>query len=444
MTGNVVLGLGGTVDYEIAWDSAVLEDLVARYGITAAELSTSVEITDERDLVRSVLAFVRDGVGGERFVASSQIVETFAARFARRVTLGGTCVRAALAMTRLGVPSTVHLVSIDDHVRRLLPPEVDYLCSAAADSTDPHLIVQFPAGARVRSGDVDLRAPHPNRLIYVNDLPNRELVLSPDLGDVLRTADVVLVSGFNTIQDAELLDTRLRELREHLRSLPPHAVVVYEDAGFHVPAMSTRVRGALLDVVDVYSLNEDEMQAYVGRPVDLLDADDVTAGLGDLRGVVPARTLVVHTKYWSVALGERAPALGPALRGGVTMASTRYVHGDELTAADYARVATRPVHEGGRAVCEALASRFGEGVTGVPAFVLDVASPTTIGLGDSFVGGFLAALVRGDAGPGTGTVTGAAAAGPATVGRTSGGRAPTPPAGPGGPGAVDVLDVGGR
>jgi sugar/nucleoside kinase (ribokinase family) len=30
----------------------------------------------------------------------------------------------------------------------------------------------------------------------------------------------------------------------------------------------------------------------------------------------------------------------------------------------------------------------------IPGFRLDVAEPTTVGLGDSFVGGFLAALVR--------------------------------------------------
>ena len=30
MTNRIVLGLGGTVDYEISWDSAVLEELVRR------------------------------------------------------------------------------------------------------------------------------------------------------------------------------------------------------------------------------------------------------------------------------------------------------------------------------------------------------------------------------------------------------------------------------
>ncbi|WP_245862488.1 ADP-dependent glucokinase/phosphofructokinase [Sanguibacter antarcticus] len=94
MNDSLVLGLGGTVDYEIVWDSAVLEGLVREYDIRAAELSTAVAVSTERDLVVTLLAFVRDGVGGERFVVSSEIVETFAARFTRAITLGGrACAR---------------------------------------------------------------------------------------------------------------------------------------------------------------------------------------------------------------------------------------------------------------------------------------------------------------------------------------------------------------
>src|SRR4051812_15833075 len=292
MGNRLVLGLGGTVDYEIAWDPAPLEQLVRELGITAAELSTDVPIESERDLVRSVLAFVRDGVGGERFVASSDIVEAFAARFRTRATLGGTSVRAAIAMDNLGVPSTVHLVSIDDHVRRLLPAGVSYVSSAERASTDPHLIVQFPRGARVRAGDVDVVAPHPNRLIYANDPPNAELVLSDDLGPALADAAVFLVSGLNTIRDPATLEARIRTLRKHMQRLPADAVVVYEDAGFHVPALTRLVREELLDAVDVHSMNEDEMLAYVGRPLDLLDVDGMAAALGELAAAEPARTLV--------------------------------------------------------------------------------------------------------------------------------------------------------
>ncbi|KQY44386.1 ADP-dependent glucokinase/phosphofructokinase [Cellulomonas sp. Root137] len=395
MSTRFVLGMGGTVDYEIRWDTAVLEQLAAEHGIGPEDLDLSAPVETVRDLVRSLLAFVRDGVGGERFVASSDIVEEFAARFPKEVTLGGTCVRAAIAMDVLGVPSTMHLVSIDDNVRRLLPASVDYVSSATEDTLDPHLIVQYPAGTRVRVGDVELVAPHPNRIIYANDPPHRELRIAADLPDALRTADVFLLSSFNVIQDPATLESRLTQVREAMRVLPPDALVVFEDAGYHVPALSRRVRDEMVWAADVYSLNEDEMHAYLGRPVDLLDAPTVAKAVEELHALVPAPTLVVHTKYWALAVGQRAAALRPALVGGITMASTRYRLGDGFTADDYAATRAMTAPAVGQRVSAEVADLLGGDAAVVPALDLsDVAAPTTIGLGDSFVGGFLAALGR--------------------------------------------------
>lgn len=394
MSKKLVLGLGGTVDYEIAWDSLIIERLIDELEIDAAELDTRRPITSERDLLITLVAFVRDGVGGERFVASSDIVEAFAARFVKRITLGGTCVRAAIAMRTLGIPSTVHLVSIDDNVRRLLPDGVDYISSAWQDTLDPHLIVQFGAGTRIRARDIDVSAPHPNRIIYTNDPPNQELLLSDDLGTELRDADVFMFAGFNVIQQPGVLEQRLQSIRRHMEHLPAHATVMYEDAGYHSPALSLRVSETLLDLIDVYSLNEDELQAYLGRTVDLLDADDVIASLGDLQALIPARILVVHTKYWSLALGERAAEFEAALRGGIVMASTRYSFGDGFTVADYNEVAGYRAHSTGADVAAHLSAALGPAVCAVAALVLTTATPTTIGLGDTFVGGFVAALAE--------------------------------------------------
>ncbi|WP_269937407.1 ADP-dependent glucokinase/phosphofructokinase [Arthrobacter sp. HY1533] len=394
MKNTLVLGLGGTVDYEIAWDSTVIEELISEFAISSAELSTSITIGSERDLLLTLLAFLQDGVGGERFVASSDIVESFAARFGRRLTLGGTCVRAAIAMQAVGVPSTLHLVSIDDTVRRLLPAGVDYICSATDDSTDPHLIVQFREGERITRGDIDLQAPHSNRVIYTNDPPNRELLLSEELGAVLADAEVFMISGFNSIQEPEVMEQRLESLKTHMKQLPASAVVFYEDAGFHVPVLSQQVRNALVGEVDVYSMNEDEMQAYVGRSLDLLDAGDMCAALAELHRAIPAATLVVHTKYWSLAYGQRASSFEAGLRGGITMASTRYVHGDGFDETDYDAVANLGANQAGADFAETINNKLGELVHCLPALALEVEHPTTIGLGDTFVGGFVAALHR--------------------------------------------------
>jgi hypothetical protein len=391
---RVVLGLGGCIDYELRLSSSILEQLVTEYEIRHSELALSVPVTDERNLVISVLAHMKGGAGGERFAASAEALRGFARRFPGRISLGGTSVRAALAMSKLAVPCTLHLVSLNDHVRRLLPPSCDYISSAREDTLDPHLVVQYDSDMRIQVGDLDVNPPFPNRLIYVNDPANASLVLSEQLGSLLRDAEIFLISGFNTMRDQGLLDERLSTLRGHMQQLPPEALVCYEDAAFHRPAFRSRVRDALLEVINVYSMNEDEMQADLDRSVDLLSATDVEQALSSLQALIPAPTLVVHTKYWSLALGERAGEFAEALSEGILIASTRYCYGDDYTDQQYEFTRGLPVRPEALAFATALEERMGQVVRCVPGFRLEVDQPTTVGLGDSFVGGFLAALVR--------------------------------------------------
>lgn len=387
---RVLLGLGGCVDYELKVTAGVLEQLIAEHGIAAADLTAAATVTSERDLVVSILGYVARGAGGEHFVASAPALSTFANRFPHRETLGGTSVRAGILMSRLGVPSTLHLVSVNDTFRRLLPADGDYINSGAGDTFYPHLIVQYDKGLRVRASDIDIVAPFPNRLIYVNDPANGAMLLTDDLGDRLGTADVVLISGFNAMRDEAELAERLASLKEHLRRRPSGAVTYFEDAAYHQPAFSRRVRDALLDEIDVYGLNEDELQSYLGRRVDLLSAEDVAEALRAVHALIPVPTLVLHTTYWALTFGSGEYA--DALDTGTVMAATRYCHGDDFTDEDVQRLRRRPRRPESVAFAAALRSRLGDTVHCVPGFALDVENPTTVGLGDTFVGGFLAEL----------------------------------------------------
>lgn len=398
---RVLLGLGGCVDYELRLTAGVLEELITSYGVVAAELRSPAVVTSERDLVVSILSYVARGGGGEHFVGSAPALGAFADRFPHRETLGGTSVRAGILMSRLGIPSTLHLVSVNDTVRRLLPDGTDHIGGGAEDTFYPHLIVQYDRGLTVRAGDIDITAPSPNRLIYVNDPANAEMPLTGDLGDRLAAARVFLISGFNAMRDEAELGARLAALRDHMRRQPPDAITYFEDAAYHEPAFSRRVREALLPEIDVYGLNEDEVQAYLRRTVDLLDPADVADALIDLHALIPVPTLVLHTRFWALALGagEKTEALGAgdfteALDTGTVMAATRYRHGDDFTDADVERLRALPRRPESVAFAAALRERMGAVVRCVPAFRLDVVNPTTVGLGDTFVGGFLAALAR--------------------------------------------------
>ena len=143
MNEKIALGFGNNIDYEIVWDSQVFENLIIQYNIHRDELDTNIVVNSERDLVISILSFLQSGVGGERIIASSAIIEHFSQNFEKKITLGGTSVRSAIAMRKFGYTSVLHLATLNDDVRRLIPQDSPYVCSNTEDNLYPHLIVQF-------------------------------------------------------------------------------------------------------------------------------------------------------------------------------------------------------------------------------------------------------------------------------------------------------------
>ena len=65
------------------------------------------------------------------------------------------------------------------------------------------------------------------------------------------------------------------------------------------------------------------LQAYVGRSVAFLDAvAHLAAALREARSLLPARTLVVHTQYWGLALGQDATQYQSALESAMRTAAS--------------------------------------------------------------------------------------------------------------------------
>jgi len=390
---SIALGFCNNVDYEIVWNAEVLEDLVIRYQIRAHELSALAEIRSERDLVVSILGFMRTSQGGERFVGGSEILERFAARFEKKVTLGGTSVRAAIAMRKLGHRSALHLITQNEHVRRLIPQDSPYVCSNESDSIYPHLIVQFGAGDRVKAGEIDICARQPNRLIYHCNADRIAMRIAPDFAILIEDAKVLLISGFNAMQSKQLLLERLREVMNLLECLPKDATVFLEDGGYHDPSFRKLIYGTLGRRIDVYSMNEDELQSHLGRRIDLGDVGQARQALKELNEVIPVAVIVLHTRHWAMAYGIGAGRYAAALRAGVTMATTRFRYGDDFTRADYDGIASRAPNAASEEFARLFNAAAGGSAVCVPVADVEQENATTIGLGDAFVGGFLPALL---------------------------------------------------
>jgi ADP-dependent phosphofructokinase/glucokinase len=393
MAEKIALGFSNNIDYEIAWKSEVLENLIVQYDIHDKELSMDIQVNGERDLVISILSFLKSGSGGERFVAWSDILERFAQNFENKVTLGGTPVRAAIAMRKLGYTSALHLMTINDHVRRLIPQDSPYICSNTKESSSPHLIVQFRTSTRVKAGDIDIHASRANRIIYSNDYDTIVMNINEDFSNLVTEARIFLVSGFNTMQSKELLAKRLESVLRIMEKLPAEALVYYEDAGFYDPSLCKLVQETLADRIHIYSLNEDELQIYVGRKLDLLNAFQIKEALVELQRLIPVPLIVVHSMYWALAYGENAESVLKALKGGVTMATTRFCCGDDFTVENYKDIERLPPNPEGVVVANELIKLLGDRICCVPVVHIEGPNPTTVGLGDAFVGGFLPALL---------------------------------------------------
>lgn len=392
MNQKIALGLGNNIDYEIVWNSDVFEHLIRKYGVRTGELDVDGVINSERDLLVSILRFLKAGCGGERSVASSALLETFSAQFEKKVTLGGTSVRAAVAMKKLGYTAALHLVTINDDVRRLLPQDSPYVSSSSHDGLFPHLIVQFGKGAHIKAGDIDITARQANRLIYHNDKDNISMKLSPAFADLITDAKLFLVSGFNAMQDEKLLADRLCALTKIMQPLAENALVFYEDAGYFEPNFRQLIFQMLAAHNHIVSLNEDELQNQLGQQLNFLHPTQIAEALINLKKLIPAPTIVVHTMYWALAYGVDAARFARALKGGVTMATTRFCYGDDFTAEHYQEVEALPPRKESEVFMGGLEKLLDREVCCVPVAQIDLVNPTTVGLGDAFVGGFLALL----------------------------------------------------
>lgn len=397
MTASIVLGLGGCLDSEVALDPSRLQALVDDHAVSLTEIRQPAELRTEHDVLLSVLDFLRDGVGGERYVSTVDAVLAFESHFEHETTLGGTNVRAGRILAQLGHPNVLHVPGRDETFESLLVDGSSLPQQTPPAEYVPHLIVQYPEGLRVKLRDGTLVAAHSNRVILVHDPVSELTPLHDSLPQWLQPGGVLVLSGLNSIRDEQILNARLRTLRDTLEDAPAGLRVFYEDSDYHVPAFRRRVWSELASRATVIGMNEDELASFTGTPVDVTDAAQIASAVTTVLENIPGGTLVVHSKYWALATGAQAPELEAALESGNLAAGARFLDGDRAQATSLDLVRAQPRSPQGEDIARRLPALLGAPVVVVPARTLRAATPTTIGLGDTFLGGLLAGVVDSDA-----------------------------------------------
>lgn len=396
MTASIVLGLGGCLDSEVVLDPTKLQALVDDHALSLAEIRQPPELRTERDLLISVLDFLRDGVGGERYVSTVDAVLSFEDRFEHETTLGGTNVRAGRVLATMGHPNLLHIPGRDETFERLLVEGSTVPPKTPPAQYVPHLIVQYPEGLRIQLRDGILEAAHSNRVILVNDPVSELTPLHDTLPEWLQAGGVLVISGLNSIRDEGILEARLRTLQATLDDAPVGLRVFYEDSDYHVPAFRRRVWSELAARAAVIGMNEDELASFAGTPVDVTDAVQIASAITAVLENIPEGTLIVHSKYWALAAGAHARELEEALESGNLAAGARFLEGDRAWASSLDSVRAQPRSTQGEGIASTLPALLDLPVVVVPARTLSTATPTTIGLGDTFLGGLIAGVIASD------------------------------------------------
>ncbi|MDC7287255.1 hypothetical protein NXH76_05540 [Blautia schinkii] len=390
---KIALGFSNTVDYEIEWDASYLEKLIRYVGLYEDDIKEMQNIRSMKELLSSILFHMRDGSGCGLLTEVPQVIEEFIKGTKYRVALGGTNLRAAEIISALGGSALVHLVSLNEDTKKLMPANISWIGGEEFQCCFPHIAIQFPKNAYIKANDIEITSPRENRVIYSGDTACAHMPLNLEFFNRACKARAVLLSSFDLITDPHILQMRVSEVKAGLQAVDrSRTVVFYEHAFFGDETAGDFVRNELGGYIDIYSMNEDEFQTLIGKKINLLDETEVAEGLMAAREKLPTSTMIVHTCYWALVFGSRADEFTEALQYGMLTASTRY-RCQKVDKAGIEATGKLPLQIRAGQFAKRLEAGFESGLRCLPAAEINVSNPTTVGLGDSFVGGFLYKLI---------------------------------------------------
>jgi len=398
MKERIALGFHTCVDYELEWSTSVVEAQIRTLNIHADELKMDMDVNSERAIWLVSLAHLQAGIGCEIIPDISELCVDFANHFEYEVTLGGTPTRAAIVLDRLGYSSMLQTSCYNEYVERLMPASVRVLPGGSADYSGifPHVVLQCSGGVRIQANDIDFVTPRENRILISRDIDSLNMpVLAEEYGKMISKCQVFLLGSFTQILDSEILKDRMEKTKRLLSHLPKDAIVVMEDGCYVKKEFRHYIHRQLAPQINVLSMNEDELQQYLGTAIDILDPEAVKKAVEYVYNNTGIKKILVHSEAWALVYGEDADSMRTSLDGGVMMSATRFRMGDDFTPEDYAQTKDIPDKADSAAFCERMGKMLGDKICCIPCKDLSyVKNPTVVGLGDAFAGGLLPGLLK--------------------------------------------------
>ncbi|MFP3155303.1 ADP-dependent glucokinase/phosphofructokinase [Lachnospiraceae bacterium ZAX-1] len=391
---KIAVGFHTCMDFELEWSKDTIENLIRKYQIQDSEIMAKDVICSEREMVIASLDYMKSGTGGEMVPKDPKTCVEFANNFHYEITIGGTATRAAMAIQKIGYSSVVHMCCFNEEMKKRLPKGIRYISSVGVLKTkNPHVVLQYPSNTHILANDIDFVTPRENRVMYSNDIEGIQMKLTEGFIPLIQDAEVFLLSCFSEVLDFQILEDRINTTKKILKSLPSNAIVVMEDGDYVVKKHREYVHRELKDFVDILSMNEDELQTYIGQRINILNPDEVLNAVKHMHEFVHIRYILIHSSKWALLYGENPGFAKQALESGVAMSATRFRIGDIFAKKDFEESKVLASSEESTEFCRRIAEIGNGHICCVPAKDLTfVEKPTSVGLGDYFAGGLLPKL----------------------------------------------------
>lgn len=395
MSDKIAIGFHACVDYEIVFNLDKLIELIEKYNIQDEELNTDLYIENERQLLAAALGHMKNGMGCEFVPETPEICEDFANHFEYKVTIGGTAARAAIGIDKIGYESALSITCFNHYIRDLLPERAHYYSNVGNDHNIvfPHVVFSYPGNIHIKAAGVDFVTPRENRMMFSRDIDSLNMVISQGFASRIKDAEVMLVSCFSEVLDKNILEERVATLKELLKALPSNAFVIHEDGCYINKEFRHYVHKQLAPQFHALSMNEDEMQEYIEKRIDIMDADAVLEAVEYIYKNINIPTIIVHSAKWAIAYGKNAKAMEHVLLGGINLAATRFQYGDIYGLPEFEKTKEISVAEDCQNFATEIVKKSNAEICCIPCKDLSfVKKPTVVGLGDTFAGGVLPEL----------------------------------------------------
>ena len=394
MLKDIILGFSCNVDYELILDESNYQKIFDNYDIDLSSLSELYEVNNKTDLLSIILYSMQNGKGGEYFVKDIEIINDFVNCLNYKVTLGGTAIRCAYALNLLNKNFFVHLSTYNDLIKKIIPQNFNYIFPNIEQNLYPHLIVQYPANLKLELKNNNITSKKSDRLIFVNDPINENIKINQDIFKNINRCKIFLFSGLNCIKNNEIVNKLLSMIKGNFHKIPKNSFSYYEDSNYHSNTIAKKVRNFFYNNTDFCGLNEDEFSEFTNSTDFKLDPYILLQELKDFKKHFKTKFIVLHTSKWSLIYGHNSKRFENCIISAVTLSTARMKYGDNLTKKTLIQFRKEIVRhkDFNTEFCDYFKKVNNNNLFFHPSIELNLKKPTTVGLGDIFVGGFLASL----------------------------------------------------